>query len=215
MTARKETRPGRLRVLDHPMVRIGMTTLRNKRTGVPQFRDTLRQMARIIAAESLDGVRTKRMRVETPLAKTAGWESAQKVVLVPVLRAGLGLVDGFLDIWPGASIGHIGLYRDEETLEPVEYYANLPASLDKAYVVVLDPMLATGGSAAETLSLLRRQGVRGAVLATLIAAPEGVRFVRKRFPDVRIITCALDERLNEVGFIVPGLGDAGDRLFGT
>lgn len=215
MTAPSRGRRQAAQVLDHPLLRSGMTILRDERTTMRTFRETLRRMSRLIAMDALADLRTRSISVQTPLARAKGWEVGQDIVLVPVLRAGLGLLDGFLDIVPEARVGHVGLYRDEETLEPVEYYVNLPTSAQSAYVVVLDPMLATGGSAVATLSLLRRKGIRRPVLATLIAAPEGIARVQKELPSVRIITCAIDARLNEKGFIVPGLGDAGDRLFGT
>jgi len=179
------------------------------------FRDTLRRLSGFIAVEALEGLGTRSVTVRTPLSPAKGWEVQQRVVLIPVLRAGLGLLEGFIDIYPDASVGHVGLYRDESTLKPVEYYVKLPATAGKSYVIVLDPMLATGGSASATLSLLRRKGIRRVVLATLISAPEGIARVQKEFREVHIVTCAIDKHLNAKGFIVPGLGDAGDRLFGT
>ena len=215
MTARPRLIRSRITVIDHPLVRAGMTVIRDRRTHMQTFRETLRRLSRMIAVESLAGIRTRPRSVSTPLSRTKGWEVSESVLLVPVLRAGLGLLDGFFDIFPDASVGHVGLYRDEETLDPIEYYVNLPPKAGKAFVVVLDPMLATGGSASATLSLLRSKGIRKPVLATLISAPEGIARVQKDFPSVHIVTCAVDARLNDRGFIVPGLGDAGDRLFGT
>jgi uracil phosphoribosyltransferase len=157
----------------------------------------------------------RRTRVRTPLETTAGAVVKPSIVLVPILRAGLGLVGGFVEVIPDARVGHIGLYRDEETLQPVDYYFKVPRHLGKALVVVLDPMLATGGSAAAAVTFLKKKGARWIRFVSLVAAPEGVRVLRRAHPEVEIYTCALDRTLNQHGYILPGLGDAGDRIFGT
>jgi uracil phosphoribosyltransferase len=153
--------------------------------------------------------------VETPLAKTTGYVLSRPVVLVPILRAGLGLVGGFVEVLPDARVGHIGLYRDEQSLKPVDYYFKVPKNLREAMVFLLDPMLATGGSLAAAITYLKKRGAKTLVCVTLVAAPEGVRRVHKEHPEVPIFTCSLDKRLNSKGYILPGLGDAGDRIFGT
>lgn len=158
---------------------------------------------------------TMKMSIRTPLERTSGVVLGQSVVLVPILRAGLGLVGGFVEVIPDARVGHIGMYRDEETLQPVDYYFKVPKHLGKALVIMLDPMLATGGSAAAAIGYVKRKGARNIRLVCLVAAPQGVRAVLKAHPEVRVYSCALDRTLNDHGYILPGLGDAGDRLFGT
>jgi uracil phosphoribosyltransferase len=179
------------------------------------FRAVLRRTATLMAYEVTRDLPVRRTRVRTPLETTEGAVVKPAIVLVPILRAGLGLVGGFVEVIPDARVGHIGLYRDEETLQPVDYYFKVPRQLAKALVLVLDPMLATGGSAAAAVSYLKEKGARWIRFVALVAAPEGVRVLQRAHPDVEIYTCALDRQLNRHGYILPGLGDAGDRIFGT
>ena len=202
-------------VCRHPLLKRDLTALRDRKTKSHSFRAILRRAAILMAYEATEDIRLKRVTVETPLAKTSGWLVADPVILVPILRAGLGLVGGFVEVLPAARVGHIGMYRNEETLQPVDYYLKLPKKIDQADVFVLDPMLATGGSAAAAVSVLKKKGAKKIRFVSLVAAPEGVRRLSKEHPDVPIYTCALDRRLNQKGYIVPGLGDAGDRIFGT
>jgi uracil phosphoribosyltransferase len=202
-------------IIDHPLVKRDLTILRNKKTPSHQFRAILRRTASLMAYEVSRDLQTKEISIQTPLEKTKGVIVEQQIVLVPILRAGLGLVGGFVEVMPNARVGHIGLFRDEETLKPVDYYFKVPRNLDKALVLLLDPMLATGGSAVAAISYLKKRGARNIRMVNLVAAPEGVKTVRKVHPDVIMYTCALDRELNNRGYILPGLGDAGDRLFGT
>jgi uracil phosphoribosyltransferase len=202
-------------IIDHPLVKRDLTLLRNKKTPSHQFRAILRRTASLMAYEVSRDLQLKNIEIHTPLEKTKGVDVDQQIVLVPILRAGLGLVGGFVEVMPNARVGHIGLYRDESTLKPVDYYFKVPRHLDRALVLLLDPMLATGGSAAAAISYLKNRGARTIRLVNLVSAPEGVRKVRKAHPDVIIYTCALDRELNNRGYILPGLGDAGDRMFGT
>ena len=202
-------------VIDHPLVKRDLTILRDKRTPSNMFRSILRRMASLMAYEVTRDIVLKDIDVETPLEKTEGGVIPQPVVLVPILRAGLGLVGGFVEVIPDARVGHIGLYRDEDTLKPVDYYFKVPKNLKQALVLVLDPMLATGGSGTAAISYLKQKGAQSIRFVSLVAAPEGVQAISKDHPDVRIYTCALDRELNQRGYILPGLGDAGDRIFGT
>ena len=202
-------------IIDHPLVKRDLTLLRNKKTPSHQFRAILRRTASLMAYEVSRDLQIKIIEVDTPLEKTKGVAVDQQIVLVPILRAGLGLVGGFVEVMPNARVGHIGLFRDEETLKPVDYYFKVPRNLDRALVLLLDPMLATGGSAAAAVSFLKDRGAKTIRLVNLVAAPEGVKKVRKTHPDVIMYTCALDRELNNRGYILPGLGDAGDRMFGT
>jgi uracil phosphoribosyltransferase len=202
-------------IIDHPLVKRDLTILRNKKTPSHQFRAILRRTASLMAYEVSRDLQTKEISIQTPLEKTKGVIVEQQIVLVPILRAGLGLVGGFVEVMPNARVGHIGLFRDEETLKPVDYYFKVPRNLDKALVLLLDPMLATGGSAVAAISYLKKRGARNIRMVNLVAAPEGVKTVRKVHPDVIIYICALDRELNNRGYILPGLGDAGDRMFGT
>ncbi len=202
-------------IIDHPLVKRDLTLLRNRKTPSNQFRAILRRTASLMAYEVSRGLVTKGIQVHTPLEKTHGVTVDQQIVLVPILRAGLGLVGGFVEVMPNARVGHIGLFRDEETLKPVDYYFKVPNNLRKALVLLLDPMLATGGSAAAAISYLKERGAQKIRLVSLLAAPEGVKKIRKIHPDVQMYTCALDRALNHRGYILPGLGDAGDRMFGT
>jgi uracil phosphoribosyltransferase len=202
-------------IIDHPLIKCDLTMLRNRKTRSHQFRAILRRTARLIAYEVLRDLQTKEISIQTPLEKTKGVIVEQQIVLVPILRAGLGLVDGFTKLIPDARVGHIGLFRDEETLKPIDYYFKVPRNLNKALVLLLDPMLATGGSAVAAISYLKKRGASNIRMVNLVAAPVGVKTVRKAHPDVKIYTCALDRKLNNRGYILPGLGDAGDRIFGT
>lgn len=204
-----------LTILHHPLVQRDLTLLRDKRTPSNQFRSVLRRASTLMAIEVTRDLPLKSAVVETPLAKTTGYVLSRPVVLVPILRAGLGLVGGFVEVLPDARVGHIGLYRDEHSLKPVDYYFKVPKNLKEAMVFLLDPMLATGGSLAAAITYLKKRGAKTLVCVTLVAAPEGVRRVHKEHPEVPIFTCALDKRLNSKGYILPGLGDAGDRIFGT
>jgi uracil phosphoribosyltransferase len=206
----------RVTVVDHPLVQHKLTILRDVATGSKQFRELVKELAMLEAYEATRGFQLAETTVITPVAEAPTWVLAgKKVAVVPVLRAGLGMVDGILELIPAARVGHIGLYRDPATLEPVEYYLKLPADIVERDVMVVDPMLATGGSAADAIASLRKRGARTVLLLCIIAAPEGVARVLEADPDVRIYCCAIDDHLNDHGYIVPGLGDAGDRLFGT
>ncbi len=202
-------------ILSHPLVKRDLTILRDKETKSHSFRAILRRTASLMAYEVTQDLPLKRVDVTSPLEKTKGYIVTDSIILVPILRAGLGLVGGFVEIFPNASVGHIGMYRDEETLTPVDYYLKLPKKLNHSLVLILDPMLATGGSAAAAVKVLKEKGARKIRFVSLVAAPEGVRVLSKAHPDVKIYTCALDRKLNERGYILPGLGDAGDRIFGT
>ena len=204
-----------LTVVDHPLLKRALTTLRNRDTPYGEFRRTLSDVSSILAYEALRGLPVEETTVRTPLEETAGYRLAREVVLVPVLRAGLGLVDGFVRYVPEARVGHLGMYRDEQSHEPVDYYSNVPPQVREARVFVVDPMLATGGSAAGAINHLKRRGARDLSFVCLVAAPEGVSRLEEYHPDVPIYTAALDRELDENKFIRPGLGDAGDRIFGT
>ena len=203
-----------LTVVDHPILRRLLTTLRDKATSHGDFRRALSDAAAILAYEALRDLATKPVEVETPLETTEGAALAQDVVVVPVLRAGLGMADGFVRFVPEARIGHLGMYRDEQTKRPVDYYASIPP-MENARVFVVDPMLATGGSAAGAVQHLKRRGAKDVWFVCLVAAPEGVKRLREYHPDVHIVAAALDRELDERAYIRPGLGDAGDRIFGT
>ncbi|MBM4168195.1 MAG: uracil phosphoribosyltransferase [Ignavibacteria bacterium] len=204
-----------VKLIDHPLVRRDLTSLRDRRTPSNLFRAILRRTSSLMAYEVTRDLRVKEVVVRTPLETAKGYLVSQPIVLVPILRAGLGLVGGFVEVLPDARVGHIGMYRSEETLQPVDYYFKVPRNLRDVLVLVLDPMLATGGSAVAAVSFLKAKGARTIRFVTLVASPEGVRTLRKGHPDVEIFTCSVDRGLNEKGFILPGLGDAGDRMFGT
>jgi uracil phosphoribosyltransferase len=204
-------------VVDHPLVQHKLTLLRDERTGSKQFRELVKELAMLEAYEATRGFQLGETTVRTPVAETTTLELiGKKVAVIPILRAGLGMVDGILELIPAARVGHVGLYRDPETLKPVEYYCKLPEDIAERDVLIVDPMLATGGSASAAVEFLRERGARQVRLLVIIAAPEGIAEVVERCgEDVQIYCCAIDERLNDHGYIVPGLGDAGDRLFGT
>ena len=202
-------------LIKHPLITHKLTRLRRKDTSTRDFRNNLGEIAALMAYEITRDLKMKRVTVETPICKTTTRELGVDVVLIPVLRAGLGMVDGITDLIPDAKVGHIGMYRDHETLRPMTYYSKLPVNLEDAVVMVLDPMLATGGSATAAIRSIKESGAKSIKLVCIVGAPEGVERISKDHPDVQIYLAALDEKLNENGYIVPGLGDAGDRLFGT
>jgi uracil phosphoribosyltransferase len=204
-----------LTVVDHPVLKRDLTILRDRATPHGRFREKLGDVAAILAYEALRSMPVEAVPVQTPLEPAEGHVLAKEIVVVPVLRAGLGLVDGFVRYVPEARVGHLGMYRDEHTRRPVDYYASIPAAVRDARVFVVDPMLATGGSAAAALSHLKARGARDLVFVCLVAAPEGVRRLEELHPDVPVVAAALDRALDEDAFIRPGLGDAGDRIFGT
>ena len=207
---------GKLHVVDHPLIQHKLTIRRMTETGGKAFRKLLNEITELMGYELTRDLPLDDIRINTPVAPMTGKAiMGKKLAIVPILRAGLGMVDGLLNLIPVAKVGHIGLYRDPETHEPVEYYCKLPADIDGRLVIVVDPMLATGGSAADAITLIKKRGATNIRLLNLVAAPEGVAKVQSEHPDVDIYCAALDERLNEHAYIIPGLGDAGDRLFGT
>ncbi len=202
-------------VIDHPIVHRYLTYLRDKNTSTALFRRAMSNIGVILAYHSLSDLPLKETIIETPIQKTKGYVPGPEVVVIPILRAGLSLVDGIINFMPEAKVGHVGVYRNEETHQPVNYYDNLPDGIENAYNLVVDPMLATGGSASHAIRFLKENGAKNIRFVCLIAAPEGVERLQTDHPDVPIITAAIDEKLNENAYIVPGLGDAGDRYFGT
>ena len=203
-------------ILDHPLIQHKISLLRNKNTGTNEFRSLTDEIAMLMGYEALRDLPLEDQEVETPIETcNTPMLAGKKLAVVPILRAGLGMVDGMLNMIPAAKVGHIGLYRDPETLEPVEYYCKLPADCANREVFVVDPMLATGGSSVAAIQMLKDKGVKNIRLMCIIAAPEGVKKMQEAHPDVDIYIGALDDHLNEHGYIVPGLGDAGDRIFGT
>ncbi len=206
-----------LHIIDHPLITHKLSIMRNRKTGSKDFRELLDEIAMLMGYEITRDLPLEDIKIETPLVPmTAKTVSGKKLAIVPILRAGLGMVDGLLRLVPVAKVGHIGMYRDEVTHEPVEYYCKMPPDIAERLVIVVDPMLATGGSAADAITLLKNKyGCRNIRLMNLVAAPEGVKKVQDEHPDVDIYVAALDERLNENAYILPGLGDAGDRIFGT
>jgi len=204
-----------LNLLKHPLLTHKLTLLRRKETGTKDFRETLGEIAGLMAYEITRDLPVKNITIETPLGKCNTQELAMEVVLVPVLRAGLGMVDGISHLIPTARIGHIGMYRDHVSLKPMTYYSKFPDNLADAVVMVLDPMLATGGSSTEAIQILKNHGAKSIKLVCIVGAPQGVDLIMKDHPDVQIYLAGMDDGLNENGYIVPGLGDAGDRIFGT
>ena len=203
-------------ILDHPLIRHKLAIIRDKNTNTKQFREIISELATLMAYESFKDVPTQKVIVETPLEtveQTVVKENS--IAIVPILRAGLGMVDGILSLFPAAKVGHIGLYRNEETFEPEEYYCKLPVAIEEKVVMVVDPMLATGGSACDAITMLKKRGCKNIKLMSIIAAPEGVSKVAEAHPDVQVYVSTLDRCLNENAYILPGLGDAGDRIFGT
>lgn len=203
-------------VMDHPLIQHKLSLIRDKSTGVKEFRELVEEVSLLMAYEVTRDLPLEEVEVETPVSKAkAKVIAGKKVGIVPILRAGLGMVDGMTKLIPAAKVGHIGLYRDPETLLPVEYYCKLPSDIEERELIIVDPMLATGGSAAAAITFLKQRGAKNIKLVCLIAAPEGIEKVQGEHNDIDIFVAAVDEKLNEHGYIVPGLGDAGDRLFGT
>ena len=203
-------------VMEHPLIQHKIGVIRRKETGSKDFRAMIGEIASLITYEATKDLKLQDVEIETPICKTTVKELAgKKMAIVPILRAGLGMVDGMLAMIPSAKVGHIGLYRNEETLEPVEYYCKLPSDISERDVIVIDPMLATGGSAIDAISQVKKRGVKSIKFMCIIAAPEGLEALTAAHPDVPVYIAALDERLNESKYIVPGLGDAGDRIYGT
>lgn len=205
----------KVHVFDHPLIHHKLTIIRDKDAPTKVFAENVDEIAGLMAYEITRDIRTKDKEIETPLTKMVSQTLDQEIVIVPILRAGLGMVKGIRELAPSSRVGHVGMYRDEETLEPKEYFCKLPEGLEDAYVLVVDPMLATGGSANMAIDLLKKKGAKNIMFIGLVGAPEGVKAVHDEHPDVDIYLAALDEKLDEAGYIVPGLGDAGDRLFGT
>ncbi len=205
-----------LHVIDHPMIQHKLTIMREKNTGSKDFRELLKEISLLMGYEVTRELPLTEVEIETPICKTTAHKvSGRKLAIVPILRAGMGMVDGLLTLVPVAKVGHIGLYRNEETHKPVVYYCKLPEDINQRMVVVTDPMLATGGSSCDALTMLKQRGCSNIRLMCLVAAPEGIAKVQKEHPDVDIYVAAVDDHLNENAYIVPGLGDAGDRIFGT
>ena len=203
-------------IMDHPLIQHKISLLRDKNTSTKEFRELISEIAMLMCYEATRDLPLKAVEIETPIATAkAHIIAGRKIAFVPILRAGLGMVDGILNLVPSAKIGHVGLYRDPETLKPVEYYCKMPTDISERDVIVLDPMLATGGSAIDAINLVKKYGPRSVKFMCVIAAPEGLAALQEAHPDVEIYVGALDERLNENSYIVPGLGDAGDRIFGT
>lgn len=203
-------------VIDHPLILHKLTMMRDKNTDIKAFRDLVNEISLLMAYEVTRDLPLEKVRIKTPLVETDGWHLAgRQIGVVPILRAGLGMVDGMLSILPAAKVGHVGLYRDPESLEPVEYYCKLPTDAPDRMLLLLDPMLATGGSAIAAIDFLKQRGCYNISLVNILGCPEGVAAVQEAHPDVDIYLCAIDEGLNDHGYIVPGLGDAGDRIFGT
>lgn len=204
-----------LKVLQHPLITHKLAWMRRKETGTKDFRQNLNEIAGLMAYEISRDLPLRDIEIETPIESTVTQELAKSTVLIPVLRAGLGMVDGITNLMPTAKVGHIGMYRDHETLQPMEYYAKFPDNLGESVAMVLDPMLATGGSASMAITAIKKRGAKSIKLVCIVGAPEGVERIENDHPDIDIYLAALDTKLNEQGYIVPGLGDAGDRLFGT
>ena len=207
---------GKFQVISHPLIQHKLSILRREDTSTKDFRELVNEIAMLMGYEVSRDLPLEEVEIQTPITKTVQKQlSGKKLAIVPILRAGIGMVDGFLSLVPAAKVGHIGMYRDEETLEPVEYLVKLPEDIDQRQIFVVDPMLATGGSAILAVDSLKKRGAANIKFVCLVAAPEGVKKFQDAHPDIDIYTASLDEKLNENGYIVPGLGDAGDRLFGT
>lgn len=206
---------GKLVILNHPLIHHKLSLIRDEKTGTKDFRQTVSEIGMLMAYEVTRDLPTIDIDIKTPLEVAKSKCLAKEVVIVPIIRAGLGMVDGITALIPTAKVGHVGLYRDEETLEPHQYYAKFPSVINDAEVLVVDPMLATGGSVSHTVKLIKEAGAKSISFVGIVAAPEGVKRLQKDHPDVNIFLASLDEKLNENGYIVPGLGDCGDRLYGT
>lgn len=203
-------------VIDHPLIQHKLTLMRQKETGTKDFRELLEEIAMLMAYEITRDFPLREIEIETPVAKCkAKVLAGKKVGVVPILRAGLGMLNGVVNMIPAARVGHVGMYRDPQTLKPVEYYCKLPGDMTERTLIVVDPMLATGGSSDAALELLKNKGAKSLILMCLVAAPEGIRVINEKHPDVPLYVASVDDHLNEQGYIVPGLGDAGDRIFGT
>lgn len=203
-------------IMNHPLIQHKISLLRDKATGVKEFREMISEITMLMCYEATRDLPLKEVEIETPLAVAKTKILAgRKIAFIPILRAGIGMVDGVMALIPAAKIGHIGLYRDPETLKPVKYYSKLPSDIDDRDVIVLDPMLATGGTAVDAIGIIKKEKPKSIKFMCIIAAPEGVRALTEKHPDVQVYCAAMDEKLNDQGFIVPGLGDAGDRIFGT
>lgn len=206
----------KFQVIDHPLIQHKLMIIRDKNTGTKYFREVVNELARLLAYEVSRDMPLEDVVIETPMIQSTEKKlSGKKVAIIPILRAGLGMVDGMLDLIPAAKVGHVGMYRDHETLEPVEYFVKLPSDISERQLLVVDPMLATGGSAIAAIDALKKRGASHIKFVCLVAAPEGVKMLQEAHPDVDIFTAGLDDKLDENGYILPGLGDAGDRLFGT
>ena len=204
------------KIMNHPMIKHKISILRNEKTSTKEFRELISEIAMLLCYEALSDAKTKEVKIKTPITETTGFQvNENNYAFVPILRAGMGMVDGVLTLMPNAKIGHIGLYRNEETLEPVKYYCKLPHDIKNREVILLDPMLATGGSGSAAITMLKKDGVKKIKFLCIIAAPDGIKKIKEDHPDVDIYCAQLDDHLNDVGYIVPGLGDAGDRIYGT
>jgi len=202
--------------LEHPLVEHKLAILRNKKTGTKEFREIVSELATMLCYEAMKDAKTKEVEIETPIQKTTvKMINEDEYAFVPILRAGTGMLDGIISVIPNAKIGHIGMYRDEETFKPNVYFFKVPKDIDKREVLILDPMLATGGSGLDAIELLKEKGVTKIKFLAILAAPEGIKKIEEKHPDVQIFCAGIDERLNEKAYIIPGLGDAGDRIFGT
>lgn len=215
MTMRNKSCFKNVHLIDHPIIRVKLSRMRNKHTDSRDFKANLLELSQLMAYEVTKHIETMPFNIETPMGPTTGYKLKDKIVLVPILRAGLGMLDGFKNIIPSAPVGFIGLYRDEKTLRPVEYYCKMPNSIAGSHVLLIDPMLATGFSSANAIEIIKKYKPKSIVLVTLLAVKEGIATVNKQHPTIHIFTCAIDKQLNKNGYIVPGLGDAGDRIFGT
>ena len=202
-------------IFDHPLIKDKLTRMRKIQTESTKFRDNLKEITQLMAYEVTKKFDLDRIEIETPITKTLGYKLKDKIVLIPILRAGLGMVDGLKDLMPTASIGHIGIYRDEETAQPKEYYCKMPENLKNGNAIILDPMLATGGSASKAIDIIKKYNPKSISIICLVAAPEGLKVIENNHKDIDIYIASLDEKLNDKYYIVPGLGDAGDRIFGT
>ena len=206
----------KVNIINHPLIQHKLTLMRRKETGAKDFRQLLDEISMLMAYEVTRDFPIRDIEIETPIAKcTAKTLAGKKVAVVPILRAGLGMVNGIINLIPAAKIGHIGMYRDEKTLEPVEYFCKMPKDIEERLLLVVDPMLATGGSEAEAVDMLKKRGAKSMIFMCLLSAPEGIKLFNEKHPDVPIYTACVDDHLNERGYIVPGIGDAGDRIFGT
>lgn len=207
--------PKYLHIINHPIIRVKLSRMRNKNTDSRDFKSNLLELSQLMAYESTKHVETIEFNIQTPIAPTIGYKLKDNIVLVPILRAGLGMLDGFKNIIPSAPVGFIGLYRNEQTLKPVEYYCKMPNSIKNSHVLLIDPMLATGNSSSEAITIIKKYKPKSITLVSLLAVKEGVNTIHKLHPNIHIFTCAMDKQLDKNGYIIPGLGDAGDRIFGT